>query len=406
MLTKKELLLFKKNKGKIIPLFIDAKDPLLLEYAKDLIEVFLNSLGKKRRELEEEISHINSVYDYSNELQKGIVKLLFDRLEFKTSLGDEVIDFREVIFTKSCEYFNSNKNISYDSYIKSISEDINLFSEEIKLQLYSDLPEFHTATHFKSIQAKDLLNRYNLALSQGFLFHSSAIVIKIPIKENAKLEIRYLLKQIRFFQLVANIQITDDFYEIVLDGPLSLFMHTQKYGFNLASFFPSLVLLSQWEISADIQLGRTERSKGVLNLSYESPLVSHYKNFSAYSPDEFKMFAELFRKKNGEWNIELYLDEIFYDGNNYFFPDYEFTAQNKKVFLELFHPWHKTALKQRIVSIEKKKISGFIIGVSKALLKDIELQKLMEDSNYFKENGFIFREMPTVSQVSDILNRV
>ncbi|BBH53190.1 hypothetical protein JCM31447_16330 [Fluviispira sanaruensis] len=405
MLTKKELLRYKKSKGKIIPQFIDVNDILLNEYAEDLINIFLNAVDKKRKEIEDEISHLNTAYDLPVELQKGFTKLLFDKLEFKSTLGDETSVLRNKIFQKSSDYFNSKKPLDLDEYLESIAHEMQLPISDIKTQLYSDLPEFHVAVNFKAMAVREFLNFYNLSLIQGLLFYSAGIQIKIPIKEQAKLEIRYLLKQMRFFQLVANIQIVKDYYEIILDGPLSLFVHTQKYGLNLASFFPSLVLLTEWDLFAFIELSQSEWSKGELKLSHKNNLVSHYKNFSAFVPEEFKLFSDLFTKKNTEWNISLYLDEIFFDGLYYYFPDYEFKKCDRKVYIELFHPWHKKALIQRIHSLEKNNQSNLMLGVVKSLLKDKEIQVCVEQSQYFTDFGFIFREMPTVSQVSDLLKR-
>ncbi|WP_186644436.1 DUF790 family protein [Fluviispira vulneris] len=405
MLTKKELLRYKKSKGKIIPQFIDINDIVLYEYAENLINIFLNAVDKKRKEIEDEVLHLNSAYELPVEVQKGFIKLLFDKIEFKSTLGDENSEFRKKIFQKSCEYFNSSKPLDIEEYYESIAHEMHLTIGEIKEHLYSDLPEFHVAVNFKVMPVSEFLNYYNLSLVQGLLFYSAGIHIRIPIKDHVKLEIRYLLKQMRFFQLVANIQIVNDHYEISLDGPLSLFVHTQKYGFNLASFFPSLVLLTEWELSVFVELGHSERCKGELNISHKNKLISHYKNFSAYVPEEFQLFSNLFTKKNTEWSISPYLDEIFFDGSHYFFPDFEFKRQDKKIYIELFHPWHKKALKQRIRNLEKNNQYNLILGAAKVLLKDKEIQACIDQSQYFTNFGFVFREMPTVSQVSELLKK-
>ncbi len=270
--------------------------------------------------------------------------------------------------------------------------------------MYSDLPEFNKVTKFKEISPKSLINRYNVALVQGFLFYCEHVKINIPIIDTAKGDLRYLLKQIKFFQLSVQINKNADYVEILLDGPLSLFLHTQKYGFNLAAFFPALILLKKWEIEAKIEIGKLAKQQGILNLNQKSPLVSHYKLYSSYVPEEFLMFENLFLEKEIEWKIFSECDEILFDGKNYFFPDYNFINNKKSIYLELFHPWHKQAIKQRIQYFENEHPYHLIIGVSKVLLKDNEIKSMIESASFFKNKGFIFREMPTVDQVIEKLS--
>ena len=54
--------------------------------------------------------------------------------------------------------------------------------------------------------------------------------------------------------------------------------------------------MPQWELSAQIEIGKESRKSGELNLSHKTGLLSHYKNYSAYIPEEFKLFGESFVK--------------------------------------------------------------------------------------------------------------
>jgi predicted nuclease of restriction endonuclease-like RecB superfamily len=194
----------------------------------------------------------------------------------------------------------------------------------------------------------------------------------------------------------------EDCIKIILDGPLSLFLHTHKYGLNLASFFPNLIFLKRWEIKANIEIGKSSRKKGVLTLNQHDPLFSHYKSYSSYTPEDFLLFEKLFLEQSTTWKIISDFEDILFDGQNYFFPDYMFIFQEKKVYLELFHLWHKRAFIQRIQNLENQS-QHLLIGVSKLLLKDLEIKSLLENNSKFESKLFVFREIPTYSQVIEKL---
>ena len=51
--------------------------------------------------------------------------------------------------------------------------------QELKASMYSDLPEYKVVKSFESIEARDLINRYNCALVQGLLLHAHSLVVEI-----------------------------------------------------------------------------------------------------------------------------------------------------------------------------------------------------------------------------------
>ncbi len=404
MLTKKDLLNYKKLKGQIIPYFINPEDPIINEFSKNLVSLFANALGQSRSDLDQESICVLSAFEMEPTIQKGILKILTDRLTFESIFDGNITEYRDTIFLKSNEYFHSEEELIFEKYKSYISNNLNIKNEELEYLLYSDLPEFDKITKFKEISPKSLIHRYNVALVQGLLFYCEHVKINIPLRDSTKGDLRYLLRQIKFYQLSVQINKNDDYLEILLDGPLSLFLHTQKYGFNLAAFFPALILLKKWELEAKIEISKLAKQQGILNLNQNSLLVSHYKLYSSYIPEDFSMFESLFLEKNIKWKILSEYDDILFDGKNYFFPDYKFINNEKTVYLELFHPWHKQAVKQRIQYFEKEHSYHLIIGVSKALLKDNEIKSIIDSAIFFKNKGFIFREMPTVDQVLEMLS--
>jgi uncharacterized protein len=416
VLTKKELLKYKKQKEKLVPVFIDTQNSLLLEFTESLLEIVSQSLRKTQKQIEEEMNHILCAFEVEQILAQGLKKLCCDLLTFESVLSEKTIEFRHKVFQTSFQYLSTTNCLN--QYRKLVVEHVDSAllppgtvlhgagDNTIESYLYSDLPEFHKVTEVKSLSPTQLLNKYNVSLVQGLLFHCGKLKITLTSISQYKAQLRQLLKQIKFFQLVAHFEKFDDKIEIFIDGPHSLFEQTHKYGFNLACFFPALVLMPQWELEAEIELGKQSRQSGILKLSHKNNLQSHYKNYSAYIPEEFKLFAESFRNQAPpHWKLTEECENILFDGDNYFFPDFLFIhSSGKEVYLELFHSWHSAALKHRLLASSKKSPSfNLIVGVSKSILKDSLLNEELKNSSYFKDFSFEFRDVIPAGKVIEKL---
>uniref|UniRef100_UPI0037CAEE55 DUF790 family protein n=1 Tax=Silvanigrella sp. TaxID=2024976 RepID=UPI0037CAEE55 len=192
MLTKKELLNYKKYKGNIKPIFINIHDEELNLFCQNIIEIYNNSIGNSKIVLEEEVKSISSVIDIDIKIKNGLIKLLNDRLEFDSNENSDISDFRNFIFKESNLYFQSDKSLNLEDYKTEISNLSQISFQKIQDKIYSDLPNYNKVFKFKEISAIDLLRKYNISLVQGLLFHTEKIKIKIQIKDVLKSDLRYI----------------------------------------------------------------------------------------------------------------------------------------------------------------------------------------------------------------------
>ena len=84
-------------------------------------------------------------------------------------------------------------------------------------------------------------------------------------------------------------------YLIHLDGPLSLFSATTKYGMQMANFLPAILLCQDYRLNAEILWG-PKREIRTFHLDQNDGLVSHYHDTGTYIPAEVTAFAERFRQ--------------------------------------------------------------------------------------------------------------
>ncbi len=403
MLTK-NLILYKISGNEIKPSFVDPADAALLHVAEELLAVFKAAEGQTRTELSDASKPIIDAAPFSAIIARGLEKLLLDRTEFDTAIDEKLIDFRQKLFAQTGELLQKNPGADYPEYCRQIERHFQQPAETLSADLYADLPEFQRVIKFKSLSPERLLHRYNVAQVQALLLRCSELEIRLG--DSGAASLRQLFKYLRFRQLLATIRKDDsgDFL-ITVDGPLSLFYKTQKYGMNLALFFPAVLHQPKWQVTAQIRF--KNRWEHTLTIDENSGLQPYAHQFLAYVPEEIRLFQELFKQKVKAWQIEPAGNFVPLAGEFYCFPDFLLThSSGRKIALELFHPWHASQLTARLQQLETAEKPPLILGVAKTLLKDPLVAGDVESSPYFARFGFVFREMPTMNKLSPILNTI
>jgi hypothetical protein len=398
----KDLVRYKIYKNTITPLFIQTNDPQLLRISTQLLELFNDSTGKTRGALISESKNLIDHCGSNTIVVRGLEKLLMDRTTFNTESPDSLVQFRQDLFLFTSKLHQESIH-DIDTYYQTIEKAFQQDMSHIQNQLYSDLPNNQPVIGFKAFSAERLLHRYNCAQVQGLLLHCSQLILKILNPDTGSL--RQLFKYIRFHQLLADISKLKDEegFQIQIDGPLNLFIQTKKYGLNLANFFPALLHQKEWQLTAHIQL-RKRKTPLMLSLDHRCNILSHYNQFMSYIPDEINMIQESFNKKISSWQIQPSETLIPLSGDTWCFPDFTLTNQHGDIFyLELFHAWHSTPLIYRLNQLKAAETSELLLGVSKKLLKDSAIEKVIEASEYFRTFGFVFNDMPTVNHIRSIL---
>ena len=409
MLTK-DLLCFRTKSGKIQPKFIDTTAPKFLKIAFELTELFSGSVGEERGTLENRSKQVLERFTLGITVGRGLEKLLLDRTEFDTESKDELLELREKVFRNSSALMRKHEHSgSYnsdcsekdilESYRKALAGSIGITSENLSDQLYSDLPPFQKVIKFRKITGEALLHRYNCAQVQGLLLRSEKIKLKLP--ESSTASLRQLLKYVRFNKLLAKISFDhkkSKSIDMQIDGPLSMFLQTQKYGLNLANFFPAVLHQQEWEMDATVRIHKNRTY--ILQLDQSCGIRSHLRQFLAYVPEEIEKLGLQLAKKLPDWTLSSSNDFVPLSGENMCFPDYLLKhISGKKVPLELFHNWHSAPLLNRLSQLDAQKEAPLLIGINRSLLKNKDVANKLESSDYFSRFGFLFRDVPTTAML-------
>ncbi len=415
MLTK-NLLRFRRVSGAIKLKFVETDNANLLNLAGSLLALYDPESQPSRAEIEENSAAIcNAEHDIT--LAKGLNKLIQDRCEFSHNATVKLPELREQLFTKSANFY---ENISEDATLYDLQSAVEKIQPPNDYQdlLYADLPESELLQTIKPITPKELLERYNVSLVQSFLLTSSSITLTIFEQDIAQL--RRVFKYLKFFRLLATIKMsaktnaaltklnagkskTPAKIVIDIDGPLSLFESSSRYGLKLASFFPAVCALKKWQLKSNVKVGDKNYK---LSVSEKEGLKSHYRNFTAYIPKEIQVFHKTFQEKSKDWKIVGSTPLIPLSGQEVLFPDLCFLHQESKkiVYLELFHRWHIWQLQKRLEGLKSN--DDFIIGIERVLYRKKEIKQLVDNSGLLDTKVFLFSDFPACQATIRSLNSI
>jgi predicted nuclease of restriction endonuclease-like RecB superfamily len=145
--------------------------------------------------------------------------------------------------------------------------------------MYADRQGAQVLSEFEVPTPEELVGRYNVAQVQGVLYGARDLTVDLRPGSDARLVFHY----VKLLGLIYAVEPTRKGHRLRLDGPLSLFGGTRKYGLRLAKLIPGLLLTEPWELHADVQWKGREAS---LELSSETPgLRSHYSGPAGPSPE-------------------------------------------------------------------------------------------------------------------------
>ena len=425
MLTR-ELLRFDQRNQRIHPRFLDPLNRNWQEVAEALTLVYESGIGTSREELAElTLPIINAAR--SPLVAKGLDKLLQDRCTFQET-DDALEQFRMQLFATAAQTFYPRDESgqpmgegtnSLETFRQAVAQTLEMEPDALSARLYGDLPDRQQLLAFSPPSAEHLLHRYNLALAQGPLWWAKQL--RIEMDEPDVGVRRQFFRHLKFFRLLARIARTPTGgFTIQLDGPLSLFENSRKYGLLLASFLPAVCALSRWTIQAQVEIPiradpsspaannrRPQGGPAVLELDHATGLKSHLTQTSTYVPEEFERFALQFSQEVSAWKIQETSALLELDRQEWIVPDFSFRhLSGRVVHLELFHRWHALQLQRRMQSLNntRKTNPSLAIGVDRFLLKQAETGRALEESEWYRQHGFPFNTFPPVKRVVDCLD--
>jgi predicted nuclease of restriction endonuclease-like RecB superfamily len=383
-------------KSKLIPQYLDPRQGGWRAIAEQLLIGFRAAPGRTRGEIYDDLSDVIGE-GQSALVPRGMADLLEDRCEFEVSSDFPPDVIREAVFHAAslhrADAAAAKQPFDREHVIRTVAGELGIEADAIEKGLFADLKDERRVLTFDDCTAEFLINRYNVALAQAILLKSTAMEARIWGETPARF--RQLFRQVKFHRLICTIhESTNNSYILRLDGPLSLFSATNKYGLQLAQFLPTLLHCRAFELQATVRWG-TERKEKQFTLSAADGLKSHLPDFGIYTPPELQLFADSFAAKIPGWLIASDPNPVSLP-DGIWVPDFKLThpGSGKEVFVEIIGYWRKTDIQNLYKRLKKHLPGRFVLCISEQYRAD------KEDDVEFSEGVYRYRKTPLPEEVA------
>ena len=396
-----QLLRIRTRSGAIFPLFCTKEEDI--ELAKKIIQEFEQTWKNKEKKavLEDRISAIeesDAGSDYK--LVRGLYALLERRCTFKSrdSSSDNdgetsststipIIDpprIRKAVFEESSKRGFALTELERMEIADSVASRLHLSSHDVVLKtMWSDLDDNLILDYFDAIDPEALIGWYNLSLMQTLLFNCTKLDFYISGGLNWKRVLRTVKRLGLMYYLQQPQQQQENRIICSLEGPLSLFKLTDRYGTLLAKLLPSIIFSSdkkressggdgEWHLDAWIvrktmdgrKIYEFKISKNEIPELMTDPYSSFppssitqkevagssslYNDYNIFDSAVEEKFAKRFEQAETGWRLTREPDPLVLSNGGAFIPDFMFEKYDKKIYLEIVGFWTKEYLERKL----------------------------------------------------------
>jgi predicted nuclease of restriction endonuclease-like RecB superfamily len=392
-----QLVRAKTVRQRVIPLYIDREAPHWLEAAESLLLLYREGIGMTRGQIEGEVDALfGGGGGRAMQVYRGLAKVIDDRAEFEVVADVPPERIREKVFTVAAQARRQVKVVPggpgrrsafrRDEVVSAVAGELGLAPEAVLKSLFADLRDENRLLRFEDTSASRLIDRYNVALAQAVLLRSVAVKAEVHHENPARY--RQLFRRLKFHRLLYRVEGSmSDGYVFHIDGPLSLFSATTKYGLQVALFLPSLLLCADFRLDAELRWG-ARREPRSFHLDARDGLRSHQDDTGTFVPAELTAFVERFRQVAPAWELCETAEIIELGREGVWVPDYRFTHRETgtDVFVEVLGFWKRSSLERLLRVLPHHGPPRYVLAISDRLKVDEErVQELQGPILRFKE---------------------
>jgi predicted nuclease of restriction endonuclease-like RecB superfamily len=237
--------------------------------------------------------------------------------------------------------------------------------------------------HCDAIDPEALVGWYNLSLMQTLLFNCT----KLDFYISGGLNWKRVLRSVKRLGLMYHLQQPQHQQEnriiCSLEGPLSLFKLTDRYGTLLAKLLPSIIFSSdrkgggrgggEWHLDAwivrktmdgrkiyEFKISKNEipelmtdpyssfPSSSITEKELAESSSSLYNDYNNFDSAVEEKFAKRFEQAETGWRLTREPDPLVLSNGGAFIPDFMFEKYDKKIYLEIVGFWTKEYLERKL----------------------------------------------------------
>lgn len=353
-----ELLLVRRRKGRIWPRYARLSDENL-EVAKLLIDAYSRHVGEKKNVLKVFVSELEDMgYDYR--FVRGLSVLLDRRSDFRCNVKVNPVDLRRRLYQATEKLGFPTTPEQRSRIIESAVSELKLTAETVEESFYADLDSELVLTEFNPLPPQELLENYNVSLTQTLLFSST------ELNFTASGNWQRIFFTVKRLGLIYEVYRSGGFW-VKIDGPASLFKLTRRYGTSLAKLLPAIIGNPKWTVEAKILWKYTnEICNFKIESSKHSPILKTPKPpVVSYDSVVEENFATRFQALKSGWCLRREPEPVP-AGKHVIIPDFSFERQGVKVYMEVVGFWTAEYLRRKIEKLKKIDVK-MLIAVDETL---------------------------------------
>jgi predicted nuclease of restriction endonuclease-like RecB superfamily len=335
-----------KRKGIIQPRY--AKPTTAnLQVAESLIEAYKHGTGKKKSALKKMAADLEDEgCDYH--FVRGLSLLLDRKSVFKCTSQTDPLELRRQIFQATGKNGPATTPEQRQIIIKKVANQLKISTKQLEEAMYADLESELILQDFDPASPQELLEEYNLSLTQTLLFDSTEL--KFTVSANWQ-KIFFKAKRLG---LIYDAYKDNDFW-VKIDGPASLFKLTRRYGTAIAKLLPAIIASPKWAVEAKILWKFTNE---IYTFKLESwkhaPLFGTQQTLKSYDSAVEEDFAKRFQALNSNWQLKREPEPVI-AGQHVLIPDFSFEREGTKLYMEVVGFWTTEYLLRKIEKLKKTK---------------------------------------------------
>ena len=309
--------------------------------------------------------------------------MLEDRAEFEVVADVPPETVREKVFTRGRRVSPQAarrrpagppaRRFRRDEVLDAVARELGVEPEQVAAALFADLKDENRLLRFEDLDAQRLIDRYNVALAQAVLLRS--VLVTAEVRNEKPARYRQLFRQLKFHRLLYRVEGSmDDGYVFHIDGPLSLFSATTKYGLQMALFLPALLHCARLPARRRAALGPEARARGASTSSRATAWSRTRPTPARTSRPRSTAFVERFRQVAPAWEVSEATDVIELGREGVWVPDYRFVhkATGTDVFVEVLGFWKRSSLERLLRLLPRHGPPRYVLAISDRLKVDEE----------------------------------
>ena len=375
-MLRSEHVMARLNRGRLVPHKLSPDDTRVLDVAEVICDLYAGHVGSPRSRLERELTAMEEDLGPGLDPRRGfrivraLAKLLEERAGWSSPTESDPYTLRTRIFELAAalpEPPAAERGLLETPTREDVLSQVAVETGVVDpaASMYADRQGAQLLGDFERPSPGDLVRRYNVAQIQGVLYSARELVVDLGEGADARLVFHY----VKTLGLIYDLEPLSRGHRLRLDGPLSIFGGTRRYGLRLAKFLPGLLLTSPWKLSANVDWKGRDT---VLELDSETAgLDSHYlgPKHEREADDVRGAFVRAWEraKDTGGWKLERGGDVLaFPERRAALVPDFTLRRADtgEVVQLEILGFWSERNLVERVSLLREAETQGHRVLVA------------------------------------------